>query len=201
MPDLRFERKIWQKGFKYIAGLDEAGRGSLAGPIVSAAVIFKKSKVKKINLRKINDSKLVAPKLREKLFKEIKKIALDWSFAKISSKLIDQKGISWANREVMKLAIKKLKIKPDFLIVDGKINLNDLKIPYLSIVDADKKIFSCSAASILAKVKRDKIMENLDKKFPKYQFTQNKGYPTKKHYHLIKKYGPSPCHRRSFRLK
>ncbi|MCX7778916.1 MAG: ribonuclease HII [Patescibacteria group bacterium] len=201
MPGLKFERNLWRKGFRYVAGLDEAGRGALAGPIVAAAVIFSKSKVKNRWFRQIQDSKLLRPKIREKLSSEIKKNVLAWSVAKIGARTIDQKGINWANQEVIKRAVRKLRIKPEYLLIDGRINLKSLKIPYFSIVQADRKIFSCAAASILAKVYRDHLMINLDKKFPQYHFAQNKGYGTKEHYQQLRKYKPCPCHRRSFRLK
>ncbi|MFN3301663.1 MAG: ribonuclease HII [Patescibacteria group bacterium] len=199
---LELEKKLWQKGFKYIAGVDEAGRGALAGPIVAGAVIFPKKIIKlKKELREIKDSKLLSPKKREELFKFITKNCLSWAISKISEKVIDRIGISKANQLVSKKVIKKLKKQPDFILVDGRINLDCLKIPYQSIVKADKKIFSCSAASILAKVWRDNLMKRIDKKYPFYGFKRHKGYGTKYHYQQLNCYGPSPCHRRSFRLK
>jgi len=201
LPSLRLEKKLWRKGFRYLAGIDESGLGSLAGPIVAAVVIFGKLKVKKNELREVRDSKLLSSKKRERLSKVIKKISQVWTMAKVSNKIIDKVGLKKANLLVFKKAVKKLKIKPDYLIVDGKINLESLKIPYSSIVDADAKIFSCSAASILAKVFRDSLMVKLAKKFPAYRFAKHKGYGTKEHYYLLRKYGPCSCHRKSFRLK
>jgi ribonuclease HII len=198
--NLNLEKKLWQKGYKYILGLDEAGRGALAGPIVAGGVIFSKKILKK-KIKGINDSKLLSPKKREELFEIIIKNSVCFGMAKVSEKTIDKLGINKANELVFKRLIKKLNKKPDFILIDGKINLKNLKIPYLSIVDADAKVFSCAAASILAKVFRDRLMVNLSKKFPNYNFEKNKGYPTKKHYLLLKKYGISPCHRKSFRLK
>jgi len=204
-PTLKFEKKFWRKGFRYIAGLDEAGRGALAGPITAAAVILDRKKIENAKfkpfLRQIKDSKKLSPKSREKILPFIKKISLSQAIAHLSQKIIDQRGISWANLKVMELAIKKLKIKPDYLIVDGKLNLKNLKIPYSSIINADEKIISCSAASILAKVSRDILMKRLDKKYPNYGFGKHKGYGTKEHYRKIIRYGICPCHRKSFRLK
>lgn len=211
MPTLKLEKILWREGYKYVAGLDEAGRGSLAGPIVGAAVIFGKLRVsagggsalggKKNELRGIRDSKLLSPQKREKLFKSIIKNCLCWTTAKVNEKTIDKIGMAKANQLVFKKAIKKLKIKPDFILVDGRINLDSLKIPYLSIVDADAKIFSCSAASILAKVWRDNLMRKIAKRYPHYGFTQHKGYGTRRHYQKLRRYGPCPCHRKSFRLQ
>lgn len=202
MPTLKFEKKIWQKGFKYIAGLDEAGRGALAAPIVGAGVIFSKKIInKREKLKDIKDSKLLSPKKREKLFDLITKNCFYWKVAKVSQKIIDRIGISKANKLVFERVVKNLKRKPDFILVDGRINLDSLKIPYKSVVDADQKIFSCAAASILAKVFRDRLMVKLAKKFPNYKFNKNKGYGTKEHYRLLRKYQPCSCHRRSFRLK
>lgn len=202
---LEKEKKLWQKGFRFVAGLDEAGRGAIAGPITAAAVILDKKKIKDRKFKKylyqIKDSKKISPRLREKIFSFIKKISLTYSIASLSSKIIDKKGISWANLEVMKRAIKKLKIKPDYFIVDGKLNFKNIKIPFSSIVNADEKIISCSAASILAKVSRDNLMKKLDKKYPEYGFAKHKGYGTKEHYQKLNRYGACPCHRKSFRLK
>ncbi len=198
--DLNLEKKLWKRGFKYILGLDEAGRGALAGPIVAGGIIFSKKILKK-KIKEINDSKLLSSKKREKLFDLIIKNCLCWKVAKVSEKIIDKIGISKANQLVFKKVIKKIGKKVDFILVDGKINLDDLKIPYQSIIDADRKIFSCAAASILAKVYRDNLMKKLDKKFKNYKLAKNKGYGTKEHYCLLKKYNPCPCHRKSFRLK
>lgn len=200
MPSLKLERRLSKKGFRFIVGLDEAGRGALAGPLVSAAVIFDPRERKK-TLKGVRDSKLLTEKKREKLFTLIVKNCLYWKTARVSEKIIDKIGISKANRLIFKKVIKNLVKKPDFILVDGRINLNSLKIPYQSIVKADKKIFSCAAASILAKVFRDRLMKKLDKKYPVYGFRKNKGYGTKEHYQKLRKYGPSSCHRKSFRLK
>lgn len=196
---LRAEKKFWRQGFRRIAGLDEVGRGALAGPIMAAAVIFPPKSFRKID--GVNDSKLLSAAKREKLFAVINKKCLCYEIAGVSAKIIDKIGIGQANKLVFERAIKKLKIKPDLIIADGQIKLKKVGVPYQSIIRADRKIFSVAAASILAKVSRDGLMKKLDKKYPSYNLSQNKGYGTKKHYLALKKHGPSPCHRRSFRLK
>ncbi len=198
-PTLRFEKKFWRMGFKHIAGLDEVGRGALAGPIMAAAVIFPSKFFRKID--GVNDSKLLSAEKRGKLFTVIKKNCLCYQTAGVSAKIIDKIGIGQANKLVFERAIKKLKIKPDLIIADGQIKLKKLGVPCHSIIKADQKIFSVAAASILAKVSRDRLMKKVDKKYPVYKFSQNKGYGTKEHYLALKKHGPSSCHRRSFRLK
>ena len=170
--NLNLEKRLWRKGYKYILGLDEAGRGALAGPIVAGGVIFSKKILKK-KIKGINDSKILSSKKREELFKSIVKNSLCFKIEKVSEKIIDKIGINKANELVFKKIIKKIKRKPDFILIDGRISLKDLKIPYLSIIDADSKIFSCASASILAKVFRDRLMIKLSKKFPNYKFEKN----------------------------
>lgn len=172
---------------------------SLAGPIMAAAVIFDAKSFKRIN--GVNDSKLLTASKREKLFVLIKENCLCYQVARVNRKIIDKAGINKANELVFKKAIKKLRIKPNLVLADGQISLKNLKIPYQPIIKADRKIFSVAAASILAKVSRDNLMKKLDKKHSFYKFGQNKGYGTKEHYLALKKHGPCPCHRRSFRLK
>jgi len=193
-PNKREENRLYKKGFKYIAGVDEAGRGPLAGPIFAAAVIFKKG----FKIKGINDSKKITPQKREEFAEKIKKHALSFSIAKITARQIDKIGIQKANEKVIKNALKKLKIKPNFALIDAiKI---ELPIPNKSIIKGDEKVFSIAAASILAKTARDKFMIKQSKKFPQYHFEENKGYGTKKHIKAIKKYGLSPLHRKSFCL-
>ncbi len=192
-PNKREENKLIKKGYKYIAGVDEVGRGPLAGPIVAVAVIFDK----KINIKGINDSKKLPRKARDELAKIIKKKALAWSIAKVTNKQIDKIGIQKANEKVLINAFKKLKKKPDYILIDAfKINN---KTPHKSIIKGDEKVFSIAAASILAKTERDKLMKKVHKKFPKYDFDKNVGYGTKKHISALKKYGPCPFHRLSFK--
>ncbi|MCD6528089.1 ribonuclease HII [bacterium] len=205
-PNLKEEKKLWQKGYKYIAGLDEAGRGSLAGPVVAAAVVItNKSKFKNL-LREVKDSKKLSPKQREKLYKILIGHAnIEWATGRVSERVIDKINIKNAAELAMKRAVRKLKIKNekakiDFLLLDGKMKL-DLPIPQKSIIKADEKVFSCASASIIAKVTRDKIMKRLHKKYPQYGIDRHKGYPTKYHLKMLKKYGLSVIHRKSFRQK
>jgi len=223
-PNLKEEKKLWTptrpppsrlpagkrapKGFKRVVGLDEAGRGPIAGPVTAAAVMVRPAKLKiknselKILLRQVKDSKKLTPKKREELFKIlIKNPAIEWGMGKVSEKIIDKINIKNAAELAMERAVKKLRHQPDFLIIDGKYLKNHkLKsMKYKLIVKADEKVFSCAAASIIAKVTRDKIMEKYAKKYPKYSFDRHKGYPTKLHLRMLKKYGPCKIHRMSFR--
>ena len=211
MPDLNEEKKLWRKGYKRVAGLDEAGRGALAGPVVAAAAIIKNSKLKAQNsklqfktknlLKGIKDSKKLSPKLREEFYKILTKHPrIEWGMGRVSEKVIDKINIKNAAELAMWRALQKLKHRPDFLIIDGKYLKNyQLKtLNYKLIVKADEKVFSCAAASIIAKVTRDRIMEKFHKKYPKYRFALHKGYPTKLHLKLLRKYGPCKIYRKTF---
>jgi len=197
-PSLREEKKLWKKGYKRVACLDEAGRGSLAGPVVAAAVCLN-SKFKHLrSLKGIKDSKKLNARRREEIYKIlINNPTIKWVIGKVSEKVIDKINIFQATRLAMKKAVQKLKRRPNFLILDGKMKL-DSPISQKSIVKADEKVFSCSAASILAKVSRDRIMRRYHKKYPQYNFAKHKGYPTKFHLKMLKKYGPCKIHRKSF---
>ncbi len=222
-PNLREEKKLWKKGFKRVACLDEAGRGPLAGPVVAAAVVIdsriftnmttnftnkhsRRLVVKFVDISDVRDSKQLTAKKREELYKIlIKNPAIEWGIGKVSEKVIDKINIFEATKLAMEKAIDNLqskvgsrKLKVDFLILDGNFKINS-NIPQKSIIKADEKVFSCSAASIIAKVTRDKIMEKYDKKYPKYGFKKHKGYPTSFHFKMLKKYGPCRIHRKSFR--
>jgi len=224
-PTLQAEKRLWKKGFKKIAGLDEAGRGPLAGPVVAAAVIIKdkklnRAKLSRLNLDGINDSKKLTPRKREKLYGILTNPLrhplrhssaggpqIEWGVGRASEKIIDKINILEATKLAMKRAIKNLAtkkssgirpLKVDFLILDGKMKL-DLNIPQKAIVRADEKVFSCSVASIIAKVSRDRIMQRFHKKYPRYGFDKHKGYPTRLHQKMLKKYGPSEIHRKSFK--
>jgi ribonuclease HII len=201
-PNLAEEKKLWGKGFKRVAGLDEAGRGPLAGPVVAAVVILKKDSyqilAKENYFKEIKDSKQLTPKKRERLLKFlIKNPAIEWGIGKVSEKVIDKINIFQATKLAMQKAINNLKIKPDFLILDGNFKISS-RISQKPIIKADQKVFSCSAASIIAKVTRDRIMEKYQKKYPKYGFKKHKGYPTKFHFKMLKKYGPCRIHRKTF---
>lgn len=200
-PNFREEKKLWKKGYKGIAGLDEAGRGALAGPVVAAAVMIRpirEIRGRFVKIREIKDSKKLTPKKREKLYRIlINHPQIEWGIGRVSEKVIDKINILEATKLAMKGAVLKLKKKPDFLILDG-ISKIDLKIPQKLIKGADEKVFSCAMASIIAKVTRDKIMKRYHKKYPQYGFDKHKGYPTKYHFKMLKKFGPCKIHRKSF---
>jgi len=200
-PNFLEENKLWRKGFKRIAGLDEAGRGPLGGSVFAAAVIVKKDR--KLKLLKVNDSKKLSLKKREELYEIlINHPKIEWGIARVSERVIDRINILEATKLSMKRAVDKLKAKSkrkiDFLILDGNFKINS-NIPQKSIIKADNKVFSCAAASILAKVSRDRMMQRYDKKYPEYGFSKHKGYATKLHFKMLRKYGPCKIHRKSFR--
>ena len=188
---------MWGKGYKRVACLDEAGRGPLAGPVTAAAVVILNPKYKILNT-KLRDSKKLSPKVREKIYKLLTRNPnIKWGIGVVSERVIDKINVLEATKLAMKRAIQKLNKKPNFLILDGNFKINS-KIPQKSIVKADQKVFSCSAASILAKVYRDRIMRKIAKIYPQYGFDRHKGYPTKFHLKMLKKYGPSVIHRLTF---
>ncbi len=190
------ENELYKQGYKYLCGIDEAGRGPLAGPVVAAAVIFDKNTL----IPKVNDSKKLSHKLRLDLYHQIRKEALTYAIGVIDSKTIDQINILKATFMAMKIAVSKLKIRPDYLLIDGRdAPFNNFKQE--AIIKGDSKVFSIAAASILAKVTRDQIMTSYAKKYPIYDFENNFGYGTKKHTEAIIKYGRSKIHRKSFKLK
>ncbi len=178
-----------------LAGVDEAGRGALAGPVVAACVIFPNN-LKKI--KGLNDSKLLSPRARARLYPEIKKHALAFSIALVGAKRIDAVNIRTASFEAMKKAIDRLKVKPDLLIIDG-FEIPDLPLPQRGIIHGDRKSSSIAAASILAKVTRDRIMSFFHLRYPRYNFLQHKGYPTIEHRRKLTTWGPCAIHRRSYR--
>ncbi len=187
------DKKYFTKKIKYIAGVDEAGRGPLAGPVVAAAVIFRRETI----IRDVNDSKQLTEKKRDKLFDIIVSKALAYSVSIIDHNVIDEVNILNATMLAMKQAVQALNIKPDLVLVDGN-KAFESDIPIIPIIKGDAKSFSIAAASILAKVTRDRLMKNLAAQYPVYLWGQNKGYPTKQHREIIKKLGPSPLHRKSF---
>jgi len=188
---LFFESDLSQKGFRHIAGVDEVGRGPWAGPVVAAAVIFPP----KILLPDINDSKKLNHLQREKLFKQIKKKALSVGVGIAEVGDINQLNILKASLKAMHQALLNLKISPEFVLVDGREKIPHLKIPQMPIIKGDSKSQSIAAASIIAKVTRDKIMQTLHRQFPEFGFDRHKGYGTKKHQEALKKFGPTPLHR------
>jgi ribonuclease HII len=188
-----FDKKYFNKEIKYIAGVDEAGRGPLAGPVVAAAVIFSK----RTFIEGVNDSKQLTENQREKLFDIIISKALTYSVSVVEPEVIDEVNILNATFRAMKQAVDNLKFKPDLVLVDGNRKfLSDVQV--VTIVKGDTKSFSIAAASILAKVTRDRLMKNLAVQYPVYLWEKNKGYPTKQHREIIKKIGASPLHRKSF---
>jgi len=187
------EKQIHLHGFNLIAGVDEAGRGPLAGPVVAAAVIFNRD----YKNSRINDSKQLTPAEREQLFIEIKNSALTYAIGIVGWKQIDEMNILEASKLAMRRAIMKLNPAPDFIITDA-VAINVMDIPQKAIIKGDEKVFSVAAASILAKVARDRLMMNYHKKYPEYGFDQHMGYGTEIHLTAIKKHGPCPIHRLTF---
>ena len=190
-----FQEKILErKGFKLIAGVDEAGKGSWAGPVVAAAVILNPRK----KIKGVKDSKLLRAPLREELFQEIIKNCLAWGVGIVSNKIIDKVGITKANSRAMVEAIDNLSVRADFILVDG-FGLEYGLVPTKALIDGDYKVVSIAAASIVAKVTRDKLMDDLDEHFPQYGFKHHKGYGTNYHFQALMNHGPCSCHRLSFR--
>ena len=179
------------------AGVDEAGRGSLAGPVTAAAVILPKN----FNSVILNDSKKISKLKRNLLRKIIEKEAIAFSVINVESKIIDKINILNATMKAMHLAIGNLKVKPKHLLIDGNFFYNFKNIPHKCIVKGDSKYQNIAAASILAKTYRDEYMSNLHIKFPEYDWIKNKGYGTKYHIDMIKKYGRTKYHRKSFQIK
>ena len=186
-----FEEKY--KDYTYICGIDEVGRGPLAGPVMTAAVILPKD----CDILYLNDSKKLSEKMRESLFDEILQKALAYSVASVSPQRIDEINILRATFEAMKESVYNLDIEPNLALVDAE-TIPDLGIKQVSIVKGDSRSISIAAASIVAKVTRDRLMMTYDKLYPVYNFASNKGYGSKEHIEAIKKYGPCPLHRRSF---
>ncbi len=194
----RYEENLYNEGLKYICGIDEAGRGPLAGPVVVGAVVMPRDSM----LEFMNDSKKVTEKRRELLYEEIINTSLAYGIGIISQEEIDKINILNATKkglhEALGQVIEKLKQKPDIIIVDALREINTFGITYESIIKGDATCYSISAASILAKVTRDRIMAEWDKIYPQYGFAAHKGYGTAKHIQAIKEYGPCPLHRKSF---
>jgi len=195
---LAHEKKIFNRGFEIIGALDEAGRGPLAGPVVAACVIIKANFSINNEIKDINDSKKLSAKKRDILFELIKKNFIEVGIGISDNKTIDRINILQATFLAMKKAVSSIKNKPQFLLVDGSIKIPNCSTLQEAIIKGDEKIFTIAAASIIAKVTRDKIMEEMDKLYPNYGFKKHKGYGTKDHLEKIKQYGPCPIHRLSF---
>ena len=190
----KFEKEASGKGFLKIAGLDEAGRGPLAGPVVSAAVILPDS----FSVCGINDSKKLTPVKRDYLYDEISRQALVTGTGIVDSAGIDRINILQATLLSMLQAVEKLAIRPDCLLIDGTFTIQS-DLPQTTIPKGDSLSISIAAASIIAKVTRDRLMKEYDRKYPQFGFSRHKGYPTKAHKEAIRKFGPCSIHRRSFK--
>ena len=188
------EKDLYKKGFKNICGIDEAGRGPLAGPVVVAGVIMPEDSM----IEGVNDSKKVSEKKREKLYDLILEEAISYSVAIIWQDVIDDINILNATKKGVTEVVDGLKIKPDLIIVDALEHIDTRGIPYESIIKGDAKCYDIAAASIIAKVTRDRIMRKYDEMYPQYGFINHKGYGTAKHIAAIKEYGLCPIHRKSF---
>lgn len=195
-PSLTYERLLWNKGMVHVAGIDEAGRGCLAGPVVAAAVILPHG----LEIDGVNDSKKLSKDKRETLAYAIQEQALASGIGMCSPEEIDQLNILWAAMEAMRRAAQNLLPTPDFLLIDGNRCFPDSPWPFETIIKGDSKSHTIAAASILAKTTRDAIMQDLAEEYPAYNWTQNVGYPTKDHYAALAEHGITPYHRRSFRL-
>lgn len=188
-----FEENYRKKGFKHIAGIDEAGRGPLAGPVVAASVILPENFL----LPGLNDSKLLTKSVRENFFEEIQKKSIDYQISIVNVSEIDRINIFEATKQAMRETVRGLSIQPDMVLIDA-VKLTGIGVSYEAIEKGDSKSITIAAASILAKVTRDRIMEALHNSYPQYYFNEHKGYGTKKHLEAISKHGICPEHRKSF---
>ncbi len=187
------EKELWKEGYEFICGTDEAGRGPLVGPVVAGAVILPKN----YNLEGLTDSKKLSEKKREQFFEILKKEAVAIGVGVVSAKTIDEINIYEASRLAMMKAIEKLKVKPDYILTDA-MPLH-IDIPHEAIVHGDALSISIAAGSVIAKVTRDNLLKELDQQHPEYEFAKHKGYPTKRHLELLKKYGPLDNYRFTYK--
>ena len=192
-PDLRYERRLWKTGIDSVAGVDEAGVGPMAGPVVAAAVIF----APETFISGVHDSKQLTPEQREELFTPIRERALAVGIGVAEVEEIDRLNIFWATMLASERALTALGQIPGHVLVDGRL-IPGLKLPQTRIVGGDRKSFCIAAASIVAKVTRDRMMHEYEARFPGYGFAQHKGYCTNEHMESLRNLGPSPIHRRSF---
>jgi ribonuclease HII len=190
---LRVERRLWQTGVARVAGVDEVGVGPLAGPVVAAAIILPHS----VRLRGVDDSKRLTPALREELAERIQACALAVGLGVVDVDDIDRLNIYRAALEAMRRAVSALPVVPEHVVVDAR-RIPDLPFPQTPLIGGDGRCYSVAAASIVAKVTRDRMMRNLDEVYPQYGFRHHMGYATAEHLAAIDKHGPSPAHRRSF---
>ncbi len=196
LPDLEHvEKSLLEKGYNFVAGVDEAGRGPLAGPVVAAAVIFPMG----ITIDGVDDCKKLSPKRRELLFDEIIASGAICAVGVIDNFTIDKINILRASLLAMRKAVTALKEKPEFILVDGPYTIPNIEVPQFAIIGGDALCCSISAASIIAKVTRDRIMDKYQEIYPDFSFSLHRGYPTAKHIEELRTYGPTEIHRRTFR--
>jgi ribonuclease HII len=195
-PTLETEQLLWNRGFRRLAGVDEAGRGCLAGPVVAAAVIFPPG----VTVDGVRDSKKLSPARREAVLAEIRAKAAAIGVGLCSPEEIDRLNILWAAMEAMRRAVEALAPAPDFLLIDGDRCFPDPPLPFRTLVRGDQRSHTIAAASIVAKTTRDHFMRDLHEAHPAYGWDRNVGYPTREHYAALAEHGPTPYHRRSFRL-
>lgn len=192
----QFEREVWGQGYQLVCGADEAGAGPLAGAVYAGAVILPPE----LHIEGLNDSKKVSPKKRTALFDEIKEKSVAWAIAWVDEGEIDEINILNARMLAMDRAIKQLNPAPDFALIDGN-RSKGISLVNQTVVKGDEHSASIAAASILAKVARDRYMEEMAERYPEYEFGRHKGYPTKRHYEILRAIGPCPIHRRTFLKK
>ena len=190
----KFEREYNEKGFELIGGIDEAGRGPLFGPVVAACVVLPKGCL----IEGVNDSKKLSEKKREALFDEIKEKAVAWGVGIVDNNVIDEINILEATRKAMHEAVMNLQVKPDYIFIDAEKHVDTNGIPYLPIIKGDALSINISCASIIAKVTRDRMVDEYAKQYPEYGLEKHKGYGTKQHTDAIKQYGLTPLHRKTF---
>jgi ribonuclease HII len=200
-PNLHFERRLWRSGFKYVAGLDEAGRGALAGDVAVAAVILPNLPQLARTLAGVRDSKQLTPFERERLSARIRESARGWGIGLSCSTEIDQLGIVAATRLAALRALEDMSLMPDFLLTDFRLELPELDLPQTALVKGDQRSLSIAAASILAKTARDALMRALDSQYSEYGFARHKGYGTVQHRRAIMLSGFCPIHRQTFSFK
>ncbi|HVN88231.1 MAG TPA: ribonuclease HII [Candidatus Binataceae bacterium] len=192
-PSLRYERKLWREGVQVVAGVDEAGVGPMAGPVVAAAVIFEPE----VFIKGVNDSKQLTAERREELFPKIQERAIAIGVGIAHPGEVDLLNIYWATMAASERALYAMGRKPDHVLVDGRL-IPELKMPQTKIVGGDRKSFCIAAASIIAKVTRDRMMAEYDAQYPEFGFARHKGYCTPDHMAVLERLGPTPIHRRSF---
>lgn len=196
LPDVtQLELSLHKKGYRQIVGVDEAGRGPLAGPVVAAAVVMPQ----RIVITGLNDSKKLTARRREELFDEIAASGAVCSVGILDNQCIDRMNILKASLMAMRKAVTALQKHPDFILVDGIYTIPNIDIPQIALAGGDATCCSISAASIVAKVTRDRIMDRYEELYPEFSFSCHRGYPTKQHIEELKQYGPTDIHRRSFR--